>query len=292
MRTTYLTSANSSSLPIHQVTFSSPLCGRNKRVVDSFAWIVYTLIRILSGLRYFIVVTVTIIFTYTCSYRAMYWKPTIADEYEDGTSVFDSFDTALETVFFASLFADFNRMVLWETSSRVLSWFLMATLIVFVTIVALNALIAYSGDIFDRLLEERSAVLIRIKAECIVMSYCLMPKMMRKNIEAIYKWTYRLIPPGSSGDDNTGSGGDRRKEDDPMYRRANKMDIKEMKNELKTEIDEKLEKVKSEIKGMKNESEERLKRFRAELKEETDARFDKLEKKMDKILELLERNSH
>merc|ERR1712024_44395 len=125
---------------------------------------------------------------------------------------------------------------------------------------ALNALIAYSGDIFDRILEERTAVLIRIKAECILELYCLMPRSMRKGIEERYKWTYRLIPPGGScsdelnliGGEDHGFGRDKRKEDDPLYRRANKMDVKELEKELKDEMkkdsDEKLDKMKTEMK--------------------------------------------
>merc|ERR1712038_1934810 len=134
--------------------------------------------------------------------------------------------------------------------------------IVFVTIVALNALIAYSGDIFDRILEERTAVLIRIKAECILELYCLMPQSMRKGIEERYKWTYRLIPPGGScsdelnligdGEDH-GSGGDKRKEDDPLYRRANKMDVKELKDDMKDMKDE-MNEMKSEIKEIEKKT--------------------------------------
>ena len=76
----------------------------------------------------------------------------------------------------------------------------MITLIIFVTIVALNALISLIADIFDRILEEKSAVLIRIKAECIVGLYCFMPEKMKKDIEKKYKWTYHLFPPGVSDD--------------------------------------------------------------------------------------------
>merc|ERR1712038_697713 len=161
--------------------------------------------------------------------------------------------------------------------------------IVFVTIVALNALIAYSGDIFDRILEERTAVLIRIKAECILELYCLMPQRMREGIEERYKWTYRLIPPGGScsdelnligGGEDHGSGGDKRKEDDPLYRRANKMDVKELEKELKdemNEMDKKLDKMKNEMKSEMKEIEKK-----------TDERFNNMEKKIDRLLELLE----
>merc|ERR1712038_1898209 len=159
--------------------------------------------------------------------------------------------------------------------------------IVFVTIVALNALIAYSGDIFDRILEERTAVLIRIKAECILELYCLMPRSMREGIEERYKWTYRLIPPGGScsdelnligiGEDH-GSGGDKRKEDDPLYRRANKMDVKDLEKELKDDMEKKLDKMKSEMKTEMNE-----------MKKDSNERFNNMEKKIDRILELLER---
>merc|ERR1712038_1840632 len=139
--------------------------------------------------------------------------------------------------------------------------------IVFVTIVALNALIAYSGDIFDRILEERTAVLIRIKAECILELYCLMPQRMREGIEERYKWTYRLIPPGGScsdelnligGGEDHGSGGDKRKEDDPLYRRANKMDVKDLEMELKSEMNEMKSEMKTQMNEMKKDSDEKL----------------------------------
>merc|ERR1712073_30304 len=77
-----------------------------------------------------------------------------------------------------------------------LSRILMIVLIVFIMIVSLNSLISFIGDIFDRILEEKKAVLTRIKAECILDLYCLKSGEARKKKEEDYRWTFKLVPIG------------------------------------------------------------------------------------------------
>merc|ERR1712218_418992 len=129
---------------------------------------------------------------------------------------------------------------------------------------ALNALIALISDVFEHILEEKKAVLTRLKAECILEMFCMMREKERRKVEEEHKWTYVVGPVDAiegTGDDDV----DGDKEDRVMYRRANKRDMKNLRKEVEGIIDKKVEDLKSEM----NE------------------KFDQINGKFDQIIDLL-----
>ena len=158
------------------------------------------------------------------------------------------------SLIFAVFYGDFDRKTLEETFSKGFSTILFWFLIYIIVVVSLNALIAFSGDIFERILADKKAVLTRIKAECIIDLYCIMLSKKREEIEANYKWTYRLVPIADihnsveneykSGDDN-----------DMMNRRATRKHFQalaEKSEKMKVEMNS----MKAEINSMKVEVQE------------------------------------
>jgi hypothetical protein len=146
---------------------------------------------------------------------------------------------------------------------------------VVVYIISHNALIAFIGERFDRVLDEKNAVLKKQKARVILDLYCLYGKKRRKEIENENKWTSLVIPAG-----------DLSLEEEPStleknVSRATKEDMKEMKKEMKEvnvetkkeimdmkkEMKEVNVETKKEIKGMQEETTNELILLRKEMKE-------------------------
>merc|ERR1712038_1630855 len=80
-----------------------------------------------------------------------------------------------------------------------------------------------------------------------------------------------------------GSGGDKRKEDNPMFRRANKMDVKELRediDEMKKQHDEKLDKMKKQhddkLEKMMSDMITEMKIDITEMKKESDKKMDEI----------------
>jgi len=248
------------------------------RLFEGSAWIVYTLLRMIQRLFPFLAVMFIIILAFTLTFRTLYLQNTGVGAREDDESKAYSFGTGLEKIFFAGFFADIDEVLLEETYSRPLALSLTLFLLFNIAIVSLNALIAFISDIFDMMLDDRIAVLTRVKAECMMEMYCLMDEHRRTNIEIDNRWTYMLAPSADVDEevDADGNGGirknDSRKEDNPLYRRANKRDIKRIEIELKQEMKKELEK-------MEEKRRVEMERMEKSMKQE----MDRMKKEMDKM---------
>jgi len=61
------------------------------------------------------------------------------------------------------------------------------------SIISMNALIAFMGNTFGRVLEEKTAVLTRLKAMFILEIYCQIGAARRKQMEEENSWTYIIV---------------------------------------------------------------------------------------------------
>ena len=238
------------------------------RLFERTAWIVYTLLRITVRLLPFLAVLLIIVLSFTLTFRALFKDEYPADEYHEGSNIFSTI-TSFEPFYkmiMMSFFVDYDDKMLEETYSVVFAKCLFLVLMYLVPIVALNALIALISDVFEHILEEKKAVLTRVKAECILELFCLMSNGDREKVEADHRWTY-VVGPVDAIDDTGDDEADADKEDRVMYRRANKRDMKK----LEDRVDKKIEEIKKEVKDMSE-------------------KLDGLEKKFDQIFELLKKD--
>merc|ERR1711994_801068 len=106
----------------------------------------------------------------------------VPDEYDEGSSTFStilSFEPFYKMIMM-SFFVDYDDKMLEETYNIVVIRSLVLLLMYIVPIVALNALIALISDVFEHILEEKKAVLTRLKAECILEMFCMMSEKERR----------------------------------------------------------------------------------------------------------------
>ncbi len=254
------------------------------RVSERFAWIVYVLLRVIVGLIPFLTVIFGIILAFTFSFRSLHKQESTLDDYDDESRKFISPAISLKLIFLTGFFASFDDEIFDETYSPIFSWVLIIALLLFVAIVSLNALIALVGDIFDRISGERKAVLTRVKAEHILMLYCVMLPNRREKLEEKNKWTYKLVSLDRINE--TGDEDDVKKEDNDHYRKANKNDVNKMTDRMKGEMDGAETRIKTEMEGMKCEIKD-MKTNIGNNMEGMKKKIEDIENKFDQILDLL-----
>jgi WD40 repeat protein len=229
------------------------------RGFESCAWISIALYRIGKSLCAFILVVMVVIFSFTLALHALNdihgsstdTRALSASPVEPGSN----FLSSLRTTFFASIAGFIDNDDFFEESyfHGLVSYGILILLFVVVYIISHNALIAFIGERFDRVLDEKNAVLKKEKAKVILDLYCLFYDKRRKEIENENKWTSLVIPAA-----------DLSLKEEPStleknVSRATKEDMKEMKKEMmdiKKDMKEVNVETKKEMMGMKKEVKE------------------------------------
>jgi len=243
------------------------------RGIESFAWIIKALLYIFGSLKYFIVVVVLVIVSFTVVLRALH-DGGPADLRKDGNftsednqyhninAPYGNLVMSFLTTIMAGMFATFELEDLEDSYLYLLSLVLMLFMLLFVMIVALNALIAFISERFEVILNERTAALMLEKAEIIVDIYCLFTDKYRAEIEARNRWTSVVVPAASLNELNPLENLSRATKDDSnqIQKKVNQVenDSKEIKNdvkELKALKDDSKE-MKSELRVLKDDLEE------------------------------------
>lgn len=113
----------------------------------------------------------------------------------EGFPILGSLITSIANTFYAGVLSYYELDdIVTGSSYSVTAVLLLTALLVAISVISLNALIALIGDAFDRVLAEKNAVLNSERAQIILDMYCMMKDNNRKEIEEKNKWTYRLIP--------------------------------------------------------------------------------------------------
>jgi len=226
------------------------------RLHDQCSWLIQSLIAESKEILPFFFIVFAMIWVWALTIRSLFVGGSLGNESERERPNLETIPNAFEVIFFMSLFADFDSDILFELVSRPLSMILVCALLLIVSIVALNALISLIGDIFDRILEDQFAVVIRIKAETILELYTHVGKDMQNKLEKDNRWTYKLVPAKDLEEIHIRPINFDRKQTEHSYRKANKSDLQEVEKKLKREIETieiKLNALFSEMRNVTNE---------------------------------------
>ena len=114
------------------------------RAFDGTAWIVYTLIRMAYELGSFLVVVLAVVGAFTFAFHPLYdMYAKGSDEYEDEDSnPLSSLGGMFQSLFFAGFFGHFNLYFLSKTFSESYSAIMFVILLILITLVSMNALVA------------------------------------------------------------------------------------------------------------------------------------------------------
>eukprot|EP00555_Chaetoceros_dichaeta_P001322 CAMPEP_0198278180 /NCGR_PEP_ID=MMETSP1447-20131203/66243_1 /TAXON_ID=420782 /ORGANISM="Chaetoceros dichaeta, Strain CCMP1751" /LENGTH=1231 /DNA_ID=CAMNT_0043973249 /DNA_START=148 /DNA_END=3843 /DNA_ORIENTATION=+ len=165
------------------------------RGFDKVGWIIHALISIMRDMIPFLLVMFVILLMFALTFWVLHDTAYVCDsDMECVDQSFNNIGRSLETIFFAGVFGDFDRDVLEETYQEVSAKILLAVLLVITSVISLNALIAFMGNTFARVLCQKTAVLTRTKAQIILEMYCQMSTKKRKQIEEENQWTYIIVP--------------------------------------------------------------------------------------------------
>jgi len=168
------------------------------RGFDKVAWIIHALISIMHDMIPFLIVMFVILLMFALTFWVLHDAVDSANVCDSGMECvdqsFNKIGRSLETIFFAGFFGDFDRDVLEETYHEVFAKILLAVLLLITSVISLNALIAFMGNTFERVLEQKTAVLTRTKALIILEMYCQTSTKRRTQIEEENQWTYITVP--------------------------------------------------------------------------------------------------
>lgn len=248
------------------------------RAFDRSAWIVYSLLFIFKKLSAFLLIVFTVILSFTTTFRALYKGSTPANNYDDKSNAFGNIISGFDTMLYAGLFGDYDDTILGETYSFTIARLLLSFLLYTVTVVSLNAMIAFISDIFERILAEKDFFLTQIKAETMLQLYCTMSESRRKKIEEANRWTYVLVP--NSEVENVIKGVQKPQENDEddgtgMNRRATKQHLLNLETEVKKEM--------SNIMGRVNHMEDKMSQMEDKMNGIMEDKMNQMEDKMSQM---------
>ena len=166
------------------------------RGIDGVDWFVGVILQNMHDMRFFMVIVATFIVFFAVAFRVLYSSIEMDnEEVDDDTTIgLDSFSDALLTMFNMGLFGAFSVGGFEGTATMAITVVLFVMLMLFVTVIALNALIAILGDSFDYAQELKTANQMKQRAELMVEYYGVMGSRKRKEIEEKSRWIHRLVP--------------------------------------------------------------------------------------------------
>jgi len=218
------------------------------RGFDKIAWIIHALFCIMEDMIPFLIVMLVILFMFALTFWILYDASAAVNVCDPGMDCdrrsFDNIGRAMETTFYAGIFADFDIDSMEETYSTEFAKILLAAMLTIMSLISMNALIAFMGNTFGRVLGEKTAVLTRIKALFILELYCHMGARERKQIEEENRWTYIMVPKATLGSVR-GTVGTPKDQD---LANATKYDLLKMRAEM-AELKVELAKTKAELKA-------------------------------------------
>ena len=168
------------------------------RGIEGCAWIVMALFHIARSMVYFVVVLLTTLigfsfFFYSLSKHSS-TSPSLATSCGDTGGGYSNFGCSFLSVFDAGINGSLDIDEALELHAPRIALFMMIILALTVTLISLNALIAFMGAAFQDVLTTKLAVLKQQKASIILDFYSIMNKKERENIESKYKWTTLIVP--------------------------------------------------------------------------------------------------
>ena len=212
------------------------------------------------------------------SFRLLYSPLFDEDELDDDTTQgLEHFSQSLLTMLNMGLFGAFSVDGFKRTANRDLTSFFFVGFMVFVNVVALNALIAILGDSFDQAQEKKTASRAQQRAELIVEYYDEMGEEKQKDIEQATRWIHKLVPESlletAYGDDDAWKGrlfAIRDAIHKTITEKTSGLDEKMNRMEEETSgLDEKINRIETSVKDIQQEMQEKLTAILAALEKPT-----------------------
>jgi len=232
---------------------------------NALAWIISALSRIMVEMIPFFIVLFVIVMMFAVAFEAL-------SKHATGIGCWF---TSIANTFYASMLSEYDIEYYDEVSYSPMSTeILLSFMLIIISVISLNALIALISDAFERVLAEKYAVLNGERAQLILDMYTTMTHRGRREIEEKNKWTYRLIPFSSLetmriDSDSTKANLARATKDDLL--RTNRQLKGTIKNELeetKTALAKQIKKeIKEELMNQFNDDFDNLKKFIVEQQE-------------------------
>uniref|UniRef100_A0A7S3QG72 Ion transport domain-containing protein n=1 Tax=Chaetoceros debilis TaxID=122233 RepID=A0A7S3QG72_9STRA len=211
------------------------------RGIEEVAWVVYALLRVIRSMTKFFSILFLVVFSFTL----FFWSLELPGQFERLDDVF------LKTLL-TSFFSEFDPDELINSRFKTFTLLFNLLVLLMIPLICLNAMIAFVGETFADILDDKNAVIAREKANLIMDMYCCMRENRRKDLEEKNVWTFKLELQ-STLDKIDGSVPD----GEVANKRATKGDIADLSANLKSEITkETVNKLKASTKEMKGKMEE------------------------------------
>ena len=186
---------------------------------------------------------------------------------------FRSFKYVLLRTLFTSFFSDLDPFAyIIDNPFKVLSFFINIMVLVGISLICMNAMIAFIVEKFADILEDKVAVIARQKASILMDLYSEMSVSRRKEIDMVNRWTFKLELQSTLDKINVNSA----KDDEVTNKRATKGDI----GDSKTESGEKLDNMKAEM----DKKKAKMKGMKAEMEKAVNTEMNKLKAEMEKTM--------
>jgi hypothetical protein len=160
------------------------------RGIEDCAWIVTALLHLATSMIYFMLVLLIVLIGFAFFFRNLQNKVTLNEPIFSGTfsSLITAFDLGVVGSFDTDTFQD------GKTHKPEFAIVMNVVLFLVVTVISLNALIAFLSAAFEEVLVQKLAVLKKQKASIILDLYSVLSEEKRREIEEKNKWTTMVVP--------------------------------------------------------------------------------------------------
>mmetsp|Transcript_1340 Transcript_1340/g.1922 ORF Transcript_1340/g.1922 Transcript_1340/m.1922 type:complete len:1393 (-) Transcript_1340:1-4179(-) len=151
------------------------------RGIEEVAWVVYALLRVIRSMTKFFSILFLVVFSFTL----FFWSLELPGQFERLDDVF------LKTLL-TSFFSEFDPDELINSRFKTFTLLFNLLVLLMIPLICLNAMIAFVGETFADILDDKIAVIAREKANLIMDLYCGMRKSRREVLEEENAWTFKL----------------------------------------------------------------------------------------------------
>ena len=244
------------------------------RGIEDCAWITTALYRIAIRMVSFMIVLLTVLIGFALFFQNLFkhednFPGSEAEDPVEKYFEFRGFGYSIVSMFNAGVLGNFEIEPLLKTSAPDFAVVMMIILFLVVTLLALNALIAFISTAFEDVLAEKLAVLKKQKALIILDLYSVLSEGERKKIEERNKWTTIIVPAERLQLDDKGITENQAKATKgDVIKLSSALDLiqKEIthinQDEKASHLENELSKLKSEVEGIKDDVKAILKAVR------------------------------
>jgi hypothetical protein len=235
------------------------------RGIEDCAWIATALFRIATSMIYFMIVLIIVLIGFALFFQNLYkhnehYSETEIDVLAEKYFEFGGFGHAIVAIFNAGVLGTFEMEPLLKTFAPDFAIVMMIILFLVVTVLALNALIAFISAAFENVLAQKLAVLKKQKALIILDLYSVLSEGERNKIERRNRWTTIIVPAERLELDGKGVTENQAKATKgDVFKLSGALDLiqKEIKHihrdERRSNYETELNKLRSEVEGIKDD---------------------------------------